>query len=110
VAFEPREAEAAGQAVRNISVTQTGFGPTAVRVGATLWPSHAHVKVEQGDVVTLEGSYNKRTTQDDDGNDRTFHNISVTRIFVHGAADQGKKLETTSDDSSDDASDDDIPF
>ena len=109
MAFEPREAEAAGQQVRNISVTQTGFGPTAVRVGATLWPSHAHVKVEQGDVVTLEGSYNKRTTQDDEGNDKVFHNISVTRILVHGAADQGKRLETTND-ANDAADDDDIPF
>lgn len=109
MAFEPREAEAAGQQVRNISVTQTGFGPTAVRVGATLWPSHAHVKVAQGDVVTLEGSYNKRTTQDDEGNDRTFHNISVTRIFNFGPADQGKKNETVNTES-DEASDDDIPF
>lgn len=109
MAFEPREAEAAGQQVRNISVTQTGFGPTAVRVGATLWPSHSHVKVAQGDVVTLEGSYNKRTTQDDEGNDRVFHNISVTRIFNFGPADQGKKNETVNTES-DEASDDDIPF
>jgi hypothetical protein len=110
VAFEPREAEAAGQTVRNISVTQTGFGPTAVRVGATLWPSHAHVKVNQGDVVTLEGSYNQRTTTDSDtGEERKFHNISVTRILVHGAADQGKKNETVNTDD-DSASDDDIPF
>lgn len=110
MAFEPREAEAAGQSVRNISVTQTGFGPTAVRVGATLWPSHAHVKVAQGDVVTLEGSYNKRSTTDtESGEERVFHNISVTRILVHGAADQGKKNETVNTES-DEASDDDIPF
>lgn len=105
MAFEPREAEAAGQPVRNISVS----GVDRVRYGVTLWPSHSHVKVAQGDVVTLEGSYNKRNTQDDDGNERTFHNISATRIFVHGAADQGKKNETVNTES-DEASDDDIPF
>jgi len=109
VAFEPREAEAAGQQVRNITVQQTGFGQTAVRVGATLWPSHAHVKVAQGDVVTLEGSYTPRTTTDDDGNEKKFHNISVTRIFVHGAADQGKREETVNT-GSDDVTDDDVPF
>lgn len=102
MAFEPREAEAAGQEVRNISVS----GVDRLRYGATLWPSHGHVKVAQGDVVTLEGSYNKRTTSDDDGNEKVFHNISVTRIFVHGAADQGKKNETVNTQ----ADDDDIPF
>lgn len=109
MAFEPRETEAAGQAVRNITVQQTGFGQTAVKVGATLWPSHAHVKVNQGDVVTLEGSYSPRTTTDDDGNEKKFHNISVTRILVHGAADQGKKNDTVNT-GDDDSGDDDIPF
>jgi hypothetical protein len=59
VQFPPRDGEAGGKAVRNISVRQAGFGPTAVTVSATLWPSHADVKVDQGDVVTLEGSYTR---------------------------------------------------
>lgn len=86
---------------------QTGFGPYAVRVGATVWPSHAHVALKQGDVVTLEGSYNKRTSSDEEGNERTFHNISVTRLLVHGTADSGKREETTNDSSVDD---DDVTF
>lgn len=85
-----------------------GFGPTAVRVGATLWPSHGHVNVKKGDVVTMEGSYNQRSTTDEDGNERKFHNLSVTRIYVHGAADEGKKNETVNTEP--EASDDDIPF
>jgi len=104
VAFEPRESEAAGQAIRNITIT----GVDRLRYGATLWPSHAHVKVAQGDVVTLEGSYNKRTTNDDEGNEKVFHNISVNRILVNGAADQGKKNETVNTDDS--VNDDDVPF
>lgn len=75
-----------------------------MRVGATLWPSHAHVGVKQGDIVTLEGSYTTRK----DG-DRTFHNISVTRILNHGAADSGAR-EGTVNTGGDDTADDDIPF
>lgn len=105
MAFEPRDAEAAGQQIRNITVS----GVDRLRYGATLWPSHAHVKVEQGDVVTLEGSYNQRTrTNDETGETTKFHNISVTRIKIHGAADQGKKNETVNTEP--EASDDDIPF
>ena len=79
-----------------------------MRVGATVWPSHAHVALKQGDVVTLEGAYNKRNTTDNEtGEERTFHNISVTRILVHGTADSGKREETTNDSSADD---DDVTF
>lgn len=110
MAFEPREAEAAGKPVRNITVQQAGFGPYAVRVGATLWPSHAHVSVKQGDIVTLEGAYTTRKTTDtESGEERTFHNISVTRILNHGAADQGAK-EGTVNTGGDEAADEDIPF
>lgn len=88
---------------------QTGFGPYAVRVGATVWPSHSHVALKQGDVVTLEGAYNRRTTTDQEsGEERTFHNISVTRILVHGAADSGQREETTNSSSA--ADDDDVTF
>ena len=108
MAFEPRESEVQGQQVRNITVQQAGFGPYAVRVGATVWPSHSHVALKQGDVVTLEGSYNKRSTTDNEtGEERTFHNVSVTRILVHGAADSGKREETTNDS---EPSDDDVTF
>jgi hypothetical protein len=78
-----------------------------VRVGATVWPSHSHVPLKQGDVVTLEGAYNKRTSTNEDGEERTFHNVSVTRLLVHGTADTGKREETTNDSSADD---DDITF
>lgn len=109
VQFEPREGEAGGKPVRNITVRQAGFGPTAVRVSATLWPSHAHVKVEEGSVVTIEGPYTQNKSTGDDGETRTFHNLSVSRIFVHGMSDSGKKADVENA-VADDVADDDIPF
>lgn len=112
VQFEPREGEAGGKPIRNITVRQAGFGKFAVRVSATLWPSHAHVKVAEGDVVTLEGAYTMNTSTGQDGEPRTFHNLSVNRIFVHGASDAGAQTGTvnTGGSSADDSDDDDLGF
>lgn len=109
VQFEPREGEAGGKPVRNITVRQTGFGPTAVRVSATLWPSHGHVQVEEGDVVVIEGAYTQNKSTGQDGEERTFHNLSVNRIAVLGKSDGGREagtVNTPSSSSSDDALDD----
>lgn len=110
IQFPPKDGEAGGKAVRNIVVQQTGFGPTAVRVYATVWPSHDHIKLAQGDVVTLEGAYTQNKVSGDDGQ-RTFHNISVTRLYKHGSIDAGKRegtVNTANDD--DNVVDEDIPF
>lgn len=106
VAFDPREGEAGGKKVRNISVRQNGFGPTAVLVQATLWPSHAHVDVKKGDVVILEGKYQQRDGERD-GEPVKYHNISVARIKNLGASDAGEKVEV---ENAAPANDDEIPF
>ena len=110
VQFEPRENEVGGKKVRNISVRQTGFGQFAPRVSATLWPSHAHVKVEEGDLVAIEGAYTANSKTTDDGEKITYHNLSVSKIVVLGAADSGKQVETVNAGSDDDAGDEDLPF
>ena len=109
VQFDPREGKAGGKDVRNITVRQAGFGPTAVRVSATLWPSHEHVDVEKGDVVILDGEYTKNETTNDEGQKRTYHNLSVNQIAVLGSVDLGQRpgVENAPDD---DENDDDIPF
>lgn len=109
VQFDPKDGEAGGKSVRNIVVQQAGFGPTAVRVSATLWPSHAHVSVSQGDVVALEGPYTQNKSTDQQGNQRTYHNLSVTRIAVLGQVDAGARTETVNTDD-DDIDTDEIPF
>jgi hypothetical protein len=109
IQFDPKDGEAGGKAVRNIVVQQNGFGPTAVRVSATVWPSHSHIDLKQGDVVTFEGPYTQNKVSNDDGTTRTFHNISVTRLYKHGTVDAGKRDETVNT-GSNDVDDDDIPF
>lgn len=106
VQFDPRPGDIKGKQIRNIAVQQAGFGPHAVRVSATLWPSHKHVKVDKGDVVTLEGTYSQGKGESD-GKEITYHNISVLRIKNHGSLDGGR------DDASDDTDEldaDDLPF
>lgn len=112
IQFDPREGDANGKKVRNIVVQQAGFGPTAVRVHATVWPGHKSVKLAKGDVVALEGSYEKRTGEDEDGNERTYHNLSVLRLSVLGRVAEGdeSKGSAVSDDDADDTADDEIPF
>ena len=108
VQFPPEDGEAGGKSVRNIRVRQTGVHEKeALLVSATLWPSHDHVVVNEGDVVTLEGSYTARKGESKDGTPRTYHNLSVSRIFVHGNADSGSEVGTVN---TNDAADDDIPF
>jgi hypothetical protein len=106
VQFEPRDGEAGGKAVRNITVRQNGFGPYAVRVSATLWPSHAHVEVNEGDLVALEGKYTQNKGKDKNENPVTYHNISVTKIAVLGNGDSGERAETVNTPAADDGADD----
>jgi len=112
VQFPPKEGEANGKPVRNITVRQVGFGPTAVKVSATLWPSHAHVDVAEGDVVTFDGKYTPNKGKNRDGEPVTYHNVSITRISVNGSpADPGVKVESDDNDvEADDTPDEDIPF
>lgn len=110
VQFPPREGEAGGKSVRNITVRQAGFGPTAVNVSATLWPSFDHIPVAEGDVVMLDGKYTKNTGTKQDGTPVTYHNLSVTKFAVIGKADGGVKPETENTPAEDEVADDDIPF
>lgn len=115
VQFDVKEGEAAGQAVRNIVVKQTGFGAQAVNVYATLWPKHEALKIERGDCVFLEGSYSSRDGQNKTtGEDVTYHNVSVTRIAVLGKMDEGSDEEVenraAAAPTGEPVDEDDIPF
>lgn len=108
VQFDPREGEAGGKKVRNITIRGTGVKEQALRVGATLWPSHGHVKVEKGDAVLIEGKFSRNKGSDSDGNEVVYNNVSVARILVLGATDEGKRADVVNE--PDDADDDDIPY
>lgn len=108
VQFPPREGEAAGKPVRNIRVNNAGFGPTAVPVSATLWPSHKDFAVEENDIVVLEGKYSKSNGKDKNDNPITYHNISVARIGKIGEADPGERPDV--DENAAGEGDEEIPF
>ena len=110
VQFPPRDGEAGGKTVRNVTVRQTGFKEQSLRISATLWPSHARVEVNEGDVVTFEGAYTPNPQTKEDGTKVIYHNISVLKWFRHGTADSGEKVDVENESSEDDATDDDIPF
>lgn len=133
VQFEPRESETKdGTEIRNITVRQTGFKENAIRVGATLWPSHSHVEVEKGDFVVLEGSYSQNKGENSDGERITYHNLSVSAILNLGQVDFGvrdddddedekpkkkraskkttSKKKQVEEDDDEDEDDDEIPF
>jgi len=111
VQFDPREAEAAGQDIVKVRITEVGFREQAVAVDLTLWPSHASVKLAKGDVIIAEGPYNQKKVKNDDGQERTFHNLSVTRIAVLGSAFEGTKAEVENAVvEEEDAVTDEIPF
>lgn len=110
VQFDPREGQAGGKTVRNITIRTAGVKEQSMRVGATLWPSHDHVEVEKGDYVVLEGKFSRNQGQNKEGEAVTYNNLSVSGILVLGGLDEGERVETTNNDAADEPTDDDIPY
>jgi hypothetical protein len=100
VKFDPNEGEANGKQVRTFVIRQTGVKDQAIDIRATLWPSHDHVELEQGDAVLIEGKFtvNKK---EKDGETVTYFNLSVSNIFNFGPGDRGVREETTNGGSND---------
>ena len=113
VKFEPREATAklsdGEDEVRNIVVRQTGVREQAIDVRATIWPSHAHIAVDQGDVVVLEGKFSVNKTKNNEGEPATYFNLSVSGITKLGSLDTGMRGEASGSSSSE-PEDDDTPW
>jgi hypothetical protein len=113
VEFEPNEnTTKAGQDIRSILVSQTGFKESAIKVSATIWDSHAHVAVEKGDVVVLKGSFERNTGTNKAGDKVVYNNLSVSSILVLGSMDEGVRDddEPRSKSKPADDEDDDIPY
>lgn len=110
VQFPPREGQAGGKDVRNIAVRTAGVKEQSIRVSATLWPSHEHIEVGEGDFVVLEGKFSQNKGTNQQGDSVTYNNLSVTGILVLGALDSGQEVETVNTESGDEPADDDIPF
>jgi hypothetical protein len=109
IQFDPREGNAGGKDVRNITIRTTGMKEQSIKVGATLWPSHAHIPVAKGDLVWMEGKFSQ-TQGENNGAPVTYNNLSVSAIKNFGQADSGRREEDTASSAAADIPDDDIPF
>jgi hypothetical protein len=112
VQFDPREAQAGGKDVRNITIRAHGVKDQSIRVSATLWPSHEHVAVDKGDFVVLEGAFTVNKGEKD-GEPVTYFNLSVSGILNLGPLDFGEQVErvnTRAADTEDEVEEDDIPY
>jgi len=109
--WDPREGEAAGKKVRNVTIRQVGVKDQSILVSLTLWPSHAGTEVKQGDVLIAEGVFTRSTAEDQSGNTRTYNNLSVSRLLKLGSADAGVRDDKPESDEPDETDeDDDIPY
>lgn len=90
VQFDPEGREVAGKKVRSVNV-QT-FGAAGGTVYLTVWPSHADVEINKGDVLFVGGSYAKNEVDTDTGT-KVYHNLSVTNL-VKLPGNGGKRDET----------------
>lgn len=110
VKFDPRDGEAAGQDIRSFVIREVGVKDQAIDVRATLWPSHAHVELAQGDLVAVEGKFSPNKAKNKDGDIVTYFNLSVSRIVTLGAGDDGERAETANNAADEPVADDDIPY
>lgn len=110
VQFDVTDAEAAGKAIRKVTVREVGFKDQSVNVSCTLWPSHAGFQVERGDVVFFEGVYSQGSGKRQDGTPVTYHNLSVNKAKNFGQADGGSDVDVVNSSGADAPEDDDIPF
>lgn len=109
VQFPPEEREVNEQTVRSVSVRCTA---TQAKIGATVWPNLADVPIEEGDLLVLEGKATRTTKTGDDGETRTYNNLSVNGIANLGKVKRVRKekTETTESSPAPATQTDDIPF
>lgn len=115
VKFPPRDAEVERDGetitVRNVLVRQTGITKNEAQdVRATLWPSHAHVELDEGDAVLLEGKFTTNPGKDADDNPITYLNLSVSGIVKLGVVDTGERDDQPRAKKSADTDSDDEPW
>lgn len=105
VQFPPEEREVQDQTVRSVSVRCTA---TQAKINMTVWANLKDVEIAEGDVLAVEGKASQATKTGDDGETRTYNNLSVNGIGHVARLTKVKKAETTSSAAS--PSTDEIPF
>lgn len=103
VQFPPEEREVQEQTVRSVSVRDTS---SQAKVNMTVWANLKDVEIAEGDILAVEGKASQVTKTGEDGESRTYNNLSVNGIAKIGKLTKVKKAETTTTTTSTD----DIPF
>ena len=98
VQFDPTDRDVNGKDVRSVTVKQTGLKDQSQLVSITVWPDHAHVEIEKGDFVAIDGKFSVNKGKDGEGNPKTYFNLSASTILVLGKGDKGTQTETTEGD------------
>lgn len=77
VQFDVNDKEANGQDIREFTIRAVG---TQKLVKVTLWPEFAHVPVEKGYFVAVDGKFTQSLGQAPDGSPREYLNLSASNI------------------------------
>lgn len=77
IQFEPDSRQVNGQTVRDIKIREFG---TQRDTSVTVWPELAHVPLEAGDFVVIQGKRRIRRTVSRDGEPREYRNLDARTL------------------------------
>lgn len=95
IQFDPREREANGQKVRDVSIRAFG-GNKTIRV--TVWSEFGAVPLAKGDLIFVDGKFSTNQAQNKEGAMVTYFNLSASMLVrIPGAqkAERGVANTTT---------------
>lgn len=84
VQFDPKPGQAGGKQIRKIALKVVGGDSTLVNV--TLWPEYADLEINRGDFVMIDGKFSTRVGLNQQGEETTFYDLTISDIAVIPAA------------------------
>jgi len=112
IQFDVKEREVNGQDVRDIVIRAVG---SQKRVYITVWPDHEETELNKGDFVAVDGKFQIREKENDEGDSVEYFNLSAGQLVVIPGAPK-KERETVNTEKKKSSSkkksqnDDGVPF
>lgn len=88
VQFEVDERPVSNQTVRDVTIRHLGAEGPLIRI--TVWPEHDDTEIDRGDLIFVDGPYEERVVQTDNGK-TTYRNMSATNLVVLSSAPKAEK-------------------